>query len=174
MTVSASGSVPPSRPKAMTAWHAFLCFAAFFTFMFVVNGIFLWTAITTFPGEDVEKSYLAGLEYNDEIARRTRQQELGWKAQVGLTGTGSELQVRVRLNTQDGEALAASGVQIELRHPANRNLDRVLELTSAGRGEYAASAADLPAGHWNVRVRADIDPATDGAEFQATKELHVP
>jgi nitrogen fixation protein FixH len=174
MPVMASTSSSAAHRKGLTAWHTFLCFAAFFAFMFVVNGIFLWTVITTFPGEDVEKSYLAGLDYNDELARRTRQKDLGWTAEIGLAGEGAGLQVRARLNARDRSALAASGVQLDMHHPTNRNLDRVLELQPAGDGAYVASAVDVPAGYWKTRLRADIDPATDGAEFEATKELRVP
>ena len=49
----------------LKGWHVLLMLVGFFGFMFVVNGIFLWAAITSFPGEDEQKSYMQGLHYNE-------------------------------------------------------------------------------------------------------------
>jgi len=163
----------PARGQ-MRGWHALLWFAGFFGFMFAVNGIFLWTAITTFPGEDVEKSYLLGLDYNHELARRAQQAEAGWTAEIGLAGKAPDLTLRIRLASKDGQPLPSTTALAELRHPADRNLDRTLDLTPGARGEYLAAMPDVAAGRWDVHLSADIDPSSDGMELKAQRAVIVP
>ncbi len=158
----------------MKGWHALLWFAGFFGFMFAVNGIFLWTAITTFPGEDVEKSYLVGLDYNHELARRAHQAEAGWTAEIGLKGAAPDLTLHVRLTSKDGQPLPSSAAHVVLRHPADRNLDRSLDLVPAASGEYIAAMPDVAAGRWDVHLSADIDPSSDGMELKAERAVIVP
>jgi nitrogen fixation protein FixH len=124
----------PSTKGQLKGWHALIWFLGFFGFMFVVNGIFLWTAITTFPGEDVDKSYLAGIDYNQELARRAAQEAAGWQAEIGSVRTGEAEVLTVRLMTRDGLALPAFETHALLRHPSNRNLDQTLALTANGGG----------------------------------------
>jgi len=172
---SALSMRPPKPVKGqLKGWHALLWFASFFAFMFVVNGIFLWTAITTFPGEDVEKSYLTGLDYNREIERRAHQAEAGWGAEIGILTRDGQTRLHVRLVQANSGALPAFATTAHLRHPADRALDRVLELVPLGGGEYVASIDGIAPGDWTVQVSADIDPETEGHEFLATRELLVP
>jgi nitrogen fixation protein FixH len=168
-------SIPLSpRPKGqMKGWHALLWFLGFFGFMFVVNGIFLWAAITSFPGEDVEKSYLTGLDYNQELARRTHQEEAGWAAEIGFTPETDGLALTTRLLNADGAALPVFATTALLRHPSDRALDRAIDLAPAGGGEYRAPVGALTPGLWTVVITADVDPQTDGHEFSAHREIMV-
>lgn len=172
--MAASMSLPRPAKGQMKGWHALLWFLGFFGCMFVVNGIFLWAALSSFPGEDVEKSYLTGLDYNREIARRAHQEEAGWNAEIGLSGTNQGFLLTARLLTRDGMALPVFETQAQLRHPTDRALDRALTLTPAGGGEYVAELGDLHSGAWSVNISADVDPETDGFEFRATREITVP
>jgi nitrogen fixation protein FixH len=164
----------PSTKGQLKGWHALIWFLGFFGFMFVVNGIFLWTAITTFPGEDVDKSYLAGVDYNHELARRAAQETAGWQAEIGSVRTGEAEVLTVRLMTRDGLALPAFETHALLRHPANRNLDQTLALTANGGGEYLAHVEGLAPGTWTVEITADVDPERPGHEFKATREVSIP
>lgn len=163
------------RPKGqMTGWHALLWFLGFFGAMFVVNGIFLWTAITTFPGEDIEKSYLAGLEYNRELARRAHQEEAGWKVEAGFVQGDDGAELRARLLTREETPLAAANIEAVLRHPADRAHDRVLALSPLGGGEYAAGIGPLSSGLWTIIISAETDEAQDGSDLIAVREVFVP
>lgn len=167
---------PQPRPagRPMTGWHALFWFLAFFGAMFVVNGIFLWNAITTFPGEDVEKSYLNGLDYNSEIARRARQAEAGWQAETGLVFSETGTELRARLMTRDGAPLPIIAATAVIRHPADRALDRVVTLTPLGGGEHAALLDHLASGVWTIQLSAELDPETEGHEFISVREVFVP
>ncbi|HAY05569.1 MAG TPA: hypothetical protein DCY26_02820, partial [Hyphomonas sp.] len=146
------------------AWHALLWFLGFFGFMFIVNGIFLWTAIKTFPGEDVEKSYAAGLDYNAALARRNLQASQGWSAEIGLEGTSESGRILVRLLTNEAAPLSATSASAVLRHPADRALDLPLEFHAIGAGEYAADITGIHPGIWTVRLAADVDAQHAGAD----------
>ena len=67
MTDHALSADPSSKSGKLTGWHVFWIMLGFFGLMFTVNGIFLYHAITSFPGEDVKKSYLQGLDYNSTL-----------------------------------------------------------------------------------------------------------
>jgi nitrogen fixation protein FixH len=142
--------------------------------MFVVNGIFLWAAISSFPGEDVEKSYLTGLDYNQELARRDRQAKAGWTAEIGLSDAAQGHLLTTRMLTEDGAALPVFETQAVLRHPTDRALDHVAILTPSGGGEYVADLSQLSSGAWSINIAADVDPETDGFEFRAVREVIVP
>ena len=165
-------AIAPAPKGTLSGWNALMWFVGFFGCMFIVNGIFLWTAITTFPGEDVDKSYLAGIDYNHQLARRAYQAEQGWHAEVGLAGGKSE--IRVLLLNRADTPLAAETVSVTLRHPADRHLDKVIALTPIGGGEYSGALTGLEAGTWTALVTADIDPEKSGFEFEAHKKLDIP
>lgn len=171
--MAASLSLPPPPKGQLKGWHALLWFLGFFGFMFVVNGIFLWAAITSFPGEDVEKSYLTGLDYNQELARRAHQETAGWTAEIGLTPASDGLELDTRLMKADGSALPVFQTTALLRHPSDRALDRAVDLAPAGGGEYRALAGPLTPGLWTVILTADVDPQAEGHEFSAHREIMV-
>lgn len=174
MTATLSSESDRASKGELKAWHALMWFLGFFGFMFVVNGIFLWTAITTFRGEDVEKSYLTGLDYNSEIARRAHQSDKGWGAEIGLDAGSGGRDLRIRLTERDGSPLSDLGISALLHHPTDRALDRVLELQATGIGEYSASLDEIASGVWSVQVTADIDAQRDGDEFKASRDLLLP
>ncbi|MFN3910533.1 FixH family protein [Hyphomonas sp.] len=167
-------ALTPPPKGTLKAWHALMWFLGFFGFMFAVNGIFLWTAITTFPGEDVDKSYLAGIDYNAELARRSYQAEQGWRAEIGLSDPASASEIRVVLLDRENTALAAKTVLVTLRHPADRKLDQMVDLTPVGGGAYTGPLTGLEAGTWTALVTADIEPGKEGFEFEAHKKLEIP
>lgn len=174
MSANTALTAPGFGKGPLKAWHALIWFVGFFGFMFAVNGIFLWTAITTFPGEDVEKSYLTGLDYNQEIARRERQVEEGWHAEIGLEGLASHPEIRIRMSDRDGSVLPASAATLVMRHPADRALDRAVTIIPTGRGEFSAPVTDLAPGIWTVQFTADVDPQVEGNEFKAIREVSLP
>ena len=139
----------PNAPK-LTGWHVLLIAFAFFGIMFAVNGVFLFNAIKSFPGEQVEKSYLQGLEYNDTIAERKAQSELGWRAEIGLI----DQQVVLRLFDQDNAPVNAPDVTGILRAPATNAYDQLLNFSSNTAGEYRSDRLVLDPGRWGVEITA--------------------
>ncbi|WP_112061352.1 FixH family protein [Hyphomonas pacifica] len=169
MSVQDMTSSEPSSGKRLKGRHVLMYFMGFFGLMFVVNGIFLEKAITSFPGEDVEKSYLQGLNYNSTLAARQAQSELGWQAQAGL----EDGVVRFHLEDAKGNTLSTMHVGALLKHAANATLDTPIELSSIGNGDYVADLpVELPAGKWTLQATVQAE-AEGETLFTASKTLLI-
>lgn len=158
----------PAPEKELKGWHVLLIMLAFFGVMFAVNGVFLYHAITSFPGEDVKKSYVQGLNYNDTLAARAAQAELGWQAEAGL----QDDQIIFRLHDAEGQALSNFAVIGELRRSATRDHDQAVTFTSNFDGSYATDRLDLQQGQWHVRITV-LDDAAENVLFKVDKTLLV-
>jgi nitrogen fixation protein FixH len=135
--------------------HVLVAMLAFFTIVVAVNVTFVVFAVSSFPGEDVRRSYLQGLNYNATIAERRAQAVLGWTAVASLAQERGVAVVEIVLRDSSGvpiDGLDASG---DLRWPASERLDRSLVFEPRGRGRYVARAADLAPGRWVLRARAE-------------------
>ncbi|MEM9939657.1 MAG: FixH family protein [Pseudomonadota bacterium] len=155
--------------KKLKGWHVLLIMLAFFGVMFAVNGVFLYHAITSFPGEDVKKSYVQGLNYNQTLDQRMAQSALGWSAEAGLEGETFIF----RLSDDEGEALSNYAVFGELRRLATQDEDTALIFDAGLNGEYSASTAALSPGQWQARINV-LDRDAETLLFQANKTIRVP
>lgn len=158
------------RKGGLKGWHVLLMFLGFFGVMLTVNGIFLTSAIKSFPGEDVEESYIQGIEFNDVLESRRMQEELGWQAEAGVQNG----EILFRLSDRDGAPLGYREIDGQLRHPGNLALDRSIVFEPTARGEYVyAIEENLPSGRWTLQV--DVKDAPGGnTVFTARKTLFVP
>ena len=152
----------------LKGWHVLLCFFGFFGLMFAVNGVFLYHAITSFPGEDVKKSYVQGLDYNRTLSARRAQQELGWTAQAGYDQGELVFQLRDRAD----RIIYAHRVDAEIRRVATAQGDRTLQLNRSASGEYSADVSDLEAGQWTVRFTV-LSEDSGEIVFEAQKDIIV-
>lgn len=164
----------PNRPERrsefeLKGWHVLLIMLGFFGVMFSVNGVFLFHAITSFPGEDVKKSYVQGLNYNDTLAQRAAQAERGWTAEAGWQGG----QLIFRLKDDAGEPLSNMSVMGEVRRQATRAHDHTVLFSAVGGGEYTVSEAKLGAGLWVLRISV-YDPEAETLLLNVEKEILVP
>lgn len=158
----------PASEKRLKGWHVLLIMLGFFGVIFAVNGVFLYHAITSFPGEDVKKSYVQGLNYNDTLAARAAQAELGWSAEAGLR---DDVLV-FRLHDADGAPVLGKVVVGDLRRVATRESDRELVLRANGRGEYVSEALQLNPGQWSLNVKV-YDASGESIVFNVDKTLLV-
>ncbi len=154
----------------LKGWHVLLIMLGFFGVMFAVNGVFLYSAITSFPGEDVEKSYLQGLNYNDTLEQRREQAALGWTLRAGLVEGASRL--RIEASDQDGEPLSTLTVTATLRRQATTAEDITLSLDPVLRGAYEVDLPPLSKGMWEVDIEARSAHGDD--VFNAVKSVSVP
>jgi len=162
------------KPFRLNGWHVFLMLCAFFGFMFIVNGIFLWAAISSFPGEDEQKSYLQGLHYNEAISARRIQEEQGWSAQIGLTPNETGDRLVVRLLQSDGSPLVTQNVQAQLRRTVTGVEDVPVVLQRGREGDYFADISLLDKGVWEARIQASVPFGAEEVDFVASKKLIIP
>ena len=141
-----------------------------FTVVIAVNVYFIVMSITTFRGEDVQKPYLQGVEYNRTLAERAEQEKLGWKATIGATRlTGGKVRVDVVLRQADGAPETQVALNGELRHPADETRDHTLRLQEIAAGQYSGVVSGVAAGAWDVVVSTP-----SGTPFEASRRVWVP
>lgn len=136
-------------------WHVLASMLAFFGAVIAVNVTFAVYAVRSFPGEDVRRSYLQGLRYNETLAERRIQAALGWTATTMLLADAGGALLEVRLTTRDGAPIEGASLQGELQRPATAQYDRGLSFEPLGRGRYVARLGALEAGRWRLRAVAE-------------------
>ena len=168
MIQAQSGQSLETSEKTLKGWHVLLIMLGFFGVMFAVNGVFLYHAITSFPGEDVKKSYVQGLNYNTTLAERAAYADLGWTAEAGVQGD----ELVFRLSDAEGAPLSNYTVIGEIRRLATRENDQAIVYRSRSNGEYVANAGQLGRGQWSLRVHV-MDPAAETVLFKVNKTIVV-
>jgi nitrogen fixation protein FixH len=159
--------------KTLKGHHVLFWMMGFFGLMFVVNGVFLWAALSSFPGEDVRHSYLQGLQFNQTIASLKHQEDMAWKAELGLIVEPDGDVLVARILDADGLALPSRNVTAELRRAATQDSDIILEMLPVGSGEYRAALPVLTKGAWHVALNAEISDGSSGTGFKASKVIMV-
>lgn len=138
----------------LKGWHVLAALLGFFGVVIAVNAAFIFTAVDTFPGEDVRRSYLQGLNYNDTLADRRAQAALGWRASAAMRQGAEAAELVVVLRARDGAALDGLNITGDLGRRTSAQLDRTLAFRGQGGGVYVASLSDLEPGQWRLRGRA--------------------
>jgi nitrogen fixation protein FixH len=146
--------------------HVFWGIVAFFGMMLAVQGFFVVQAVRTFPGEEVEKSYVQGIDYNQTLERRDLQRRLGWSARAGLEDNA---RLVVRLGDASDKPLRGLSVTASVRRLGGG--ERKLTLVERRPGEYAAEASAT-----RGRLQLAIEARRSGRDeviFEAIKTLEV-
>ncbi len=154
----------------LTGRHVLMMLIAFFGIIIAVNVDFIIKAETTFRGEDEHNPYLQGLDYNETLAKRAAQSELGWQALVtAARGQGRAADIRIDIQQKDGTAPRGLTLEGRLRHPSDANLDQTLIFRDAGEGHFTATLANVTGGLWNVEVHS-----TSEQPFEADRRIWLP
>jgi nitrogen fixation protein FixH len=114
--------------------HVFWAVFAFFSVVIAVDTFFIIGAVRSFPGEEVANSYVLGLNYNQEVAERERQVQLGWSAQAGLTEGD---RVVLRIADRGGAPVHGLLVQASWFVVGKGRSEQTLLLHESSPGEYA-------------------------------------
>ena len=157
--------------RPLTGRGVLLWLAGFFLCVIAVNAGFVVASVKTFSGEDEQKPYLQGVEYNDTLARRAAQRILNWRASV----TSSRLEngavrVTIFLRHPDGSPVPGLSLRGELRHPTDEAKDRPVPLKEAAPGTYQAVVDGIGRGAWDIVA----ETAPHQPPFEATRRLWLP
>jgi len=156
--------------RKLTGYGVLAWLAAFFGLILVTNIVFISLAIRTFRGEDEQRPYLQGVQYNQTLARRVEQTRRGWQASIAATRLPSgAVRAIVTLTGTDRSPQSGAVLTGLLRHPADENLDHSLRFREVEPGRYAAETADVQAGNWDIAVFNQ-----GKAPFHASRRLWVP
>lgn len=146
-------------------WHVLAMMLAFFGAVIAVNVVFAVVAVRSFPGEDVRRSYLQGVHYNDTLAQRREQAALGWQATAGFLPSADGAVLEVVLRDRAGAPIDGAIITGEVQRPTTDAADRAIMFEAAGGGRYVAPLGDLGAGRWRLRAHAERD--TGSLDFEA-------
>jgi nitrogen fixation protein FixH len=148
----------------LRGWHVLVMILIFFGVTIGVNATFITLALQTFPGEDVPHSYVQGIHYNDTIARRQAQAELGWSARFNA------VEGALLLEVLDAEGGPVSGLSLtgSMVHPDTTQACPLV-FAEDRSGLYRAALACETAGRWRVRALNEGE-----APFEVEYELWLP
>ncbi len=155
------------KKRTLKGYHVLVWMLGFFAVMFAANGIFLYNAIKTFPGEEVEQSYVQGLAYNTQLAKNAKQAQLGWTVQIGREGDD----IVLRLLDANGVGLDGYSIAGTLRR-AGQKSDISVEFVHEGNSVYRTKTTSLLQGRWDLEF--DVFEEEGGSSvFEGHKVLLV-
>lgn len=134
--------------RSMLIW-----LGAFFGVMFVANAFFVYFALTSWTGLEVESSYKAGQGYQQELDAAHLQASLGWQIEADVKrSVDGHTQVRIKALDKAGAPLTGVPMIATLHRPTHRAEDRDVVLIETEPGVYAGSLAGLAAGQWDLQI----------------------
>ena len=152
----------PVRP--FTGWHMLALTLSFFGVIIAVNIGLAYKAISTFPGLEVDDSYVASQTFDQE---KTAQEALKWHLKQGYDRGAKELSLK--FTDVDGQAVTLKDISVLVGRPTEAAQDQHPVMTQGPDGVYVA-AADLPLGKWMLQIVAH---AQDGTLYQARTFFYV-
>lgn len=157
-----------TQTSGLKGKHVLIAFLGFFGVIFAVNGVFLYSAISTYTGVVSVEPYRKGLQYNDRIAAAERQAELGWTEIIEVSGDA----VVLRLTDNAGKPVSGLHIKGVLGRPSTNRHDIALSFSEIDTGRYAVDVGAIEPGSWMVNIEAawprgeNSDPV-----FRARKRL---
>lgn len=147
--------------REFTGRHAAIVFGGAFALIIGVNIALAFSAVKTFPGLEVENTYVASQEFNDRLAA---QAALDWTVQATAQGG----LVSLSITDADGSPVQLADLSATLGRATHVRDDITPDFQFDGTAYVAP--VELGAGNWNIRMVAH---AHDGTEFTQRVVLHV-
>jgi nitrogen fixation protein FixH len=162
-----------------TAWfaneirgrHVLIGFLVFFGLIFLVNGVFLYYALTTFGGGEKGSPYRSGLRYNETLAKAARATERGWKAELAYDVKSGRLAFSLR--DKSGEAVAGLHFDASVGRAATDREDRAATFHEIEGGFYVAELTLAP-GQWVVQLRSNELSREGDPTYRLKQRVFVP
>ena len=141
--------------KQLEGRHVLYMLLGFFGFMFVVNGIFVYFALSSFSGLSTDDPYAKGLNYNAALAEQEAQNARGWKASLAVMNDAEgRIEISLSLADEEGNPVAMRSATGVLRRPAISGQD--IDIVLVQKGDQAETVLSLPAlGNWDLNLAID-------------------
>lgn len=147
------------------------CFVAFFVVIAILDGIFVYAAISTNTGLVTEQAYEKGLKYNQilETARDQNNMPIQYKISYESGVLKWTLQ-----DVKGNPAMSISNVQAHIMRPIQDGYDFDVAFTAVGAGVYQAIVKPPLLGAWTAKLSADVEAGADKKQrFQTTYRFNV-
>jgi nitrogen fixation protein FixH len=158
----AANVAKPVRP--FTGWHMLALTCSFFGVIIAVNGLLAYKAVSTFPGLEVNDSYVASQTFDQEKAA---QQALHWYIKQGYDRAANQL--RLDFTDVSGKPVTLRDIDVLIGRPTDAAQDQHPKMTQRADGGYVAPSV-LPLGKWMLQITAH---AQDGTLYQARTFFYV-
>jgi len=149
--------------REIKGWHVLVVTVAAFGVIIAVNLVMAYKAISTFPGLEVENSYVASQTFD---ADRRAQEALGWTLAPGYDAAKD--QMVLAFTDRAGKPVVVEGLDVLLGRVTEAREDSTPRFVYEG-GVYVAKVALNP-GKWMLHVTAR---SGDGVLFQQRLNLFV-
>lgn len=138
--------------KKLQGKHVLYILLGFFGVMFIVNGVFVFFALTSFSGLSVQDSYKRGLNYNIEIESAEYQSARGWKVDLGVDNLGSNrVHISLEVADKNGNKISGLGAVATLRRPLGA--DKLISQTMLmSKGEFETEFVLETTGQWDLTI----------------------
>ena len=140
------------KPRELTGRAVLYWLIGFFAIVFVVNGVLVQAATSTFRGMETGSSYQAGLIFRQEISSAERQEALHWQIEGKLL-RNSQGDAVLAISARDALGVPLTGLtaSAHLAHPADARLDLAIPMRPAGSGEFRGEEAAAQ-GQWELII----------------------
>ena len=145
----------------LTGKHVLAITVSAFAVIIGVNVLLAVKAVSTFPGLEVENSYVAGQGFNE---RKAAQEALGWTMTPGY----DQGRMTLAFTGHDGAPVQVQDLQVLVGRTTEASDDTFPAF--ARDGDLYAADVELHKGKWMVKVTAK---AADGTLFEQRSELYV-
>ncbi len=147
--------------KPLTGRKVLMITLAFFGVIILVNLFMAYSAISTFPGLEVENSYVASQTFDKD---RAAQVGLGWRVTVAVENN----ELILSFTDDEGQPVQVASLEAILGRPTERK-DDLVPAFAFQNGAYHAPV-NLDFGNWELRFKAQDE---NGTLFRQTRELYV-
>ena len=154
----------PDGGKPLTGAKVFAMFAGAFALILGVNIFMAWNAIGTFPGLEVDNSYVASQTFD---ADRAAQEALGWETSAAIVGET----VQLTILGPDGKPARVEIIEGTIGRASQRTDDQALVFRQNEMGVHVAEVTPLDFGKWDVRF---IATAANGTPFRQRLQIILP
>lgn len=147
--------------RQLTGRHVLIITVTAFAIVIGVNLTLAFQAVSTFPGLEVDNSYVASQEFNEA---RDAQESLGWQ----VAPRYEDGVLRITFTDMAGRTVEVSRLDVTVGRATHVQDDQTPLFEGFG-GVFTAPVA-LGPGYWNLRLEAE---APDGTLFRQRLELYV-
>ncbi len=143
------------RQTRLTGRHVLYMLLGFFGFIMVINGVFIFYAVDSWPGLSTRDAYRKGLAYNETLEAAKAQAARGWQSRIRFTAQG-ERRGLLSVSIRGRESQAISGLQVtaHMVRPTHEGFDQNVRLQHIQSGLYQNTVAFPLPGRWQVVIQA--------------------
>lgn len=164
-----------SKTQRQDGWWYPWVFVGGFVVIITVNSIMAYIAVDSWTGIETEHAFQKGQEFNQQLAQKSAQNELGWVATTKFIHAPTVDNPRagvLRLHYKDAGGHGVDGLTIEALavRPTHEGYDRKLTFVARSEGTYVAPTVLPLAGQWELRITS-----TRGEDvFKLRQRIQVP